>query len=143
VERRSQLAFLLLVLAQAAHSAEEYVARLYDTFGPARFVSSLVSSDPSFGFLVVNTGLVAFGVWCWAVPVRSGWRSGRRLVWFWALLELGNGFGHLVLALARGSYFPGAFTAPLLLVLAACSMALLVRRRGSAAAHSRLTIESG
>jgi hypothetical protein len=127
VERRSQLAFLLLVLAQAAHSVEEYVARLYEVFAPARFVSSLVSSDLSVGFLVVNAALVAFGAWCWAVPVRCNWRSARGLAWFWALLELGNGVGHSALALSRAAYFPGAATAPLLLLLAAWLAARLAR----------------
>jgi hypothetical protein len=130
VERRSQLAFLLLVLAQAAHSIEEYVTRLYEVFAPARFLSSLVSSDLSAGFLFVNTGWVAFGVWCWAVPVRSGWRSARGLAWFWAVLEFGNGLGHLALAFSRAGYFPGAFTAPLLLVVAAWLAALLVPNAG-------------
>lgn len=127
VDRRSQLAFLLLVLVQAAHSIEEYVTRLYEFFTPARFVSSLISIDLSVGFLVANTALVVFGLWCWAVPVRSDWRAARGLAWFWALLELGNGIGHSVLALSSGGYFPGAVTAPLLLVLAAWLAVLLVR----------------
>ena len=130
MERRSQLAFLLLVLAQAAHSIEEYVARLYEVFAPARFVSSLISADLAMGFLVANTALVGFAFWCWAVPVRSGWRAARGLAWFWASLELGNGIGHLVLALSRGGYFPGAATAPLLLVLAAWLAVLLARHAG-------------
>lgn len=124
--RRSQLAFLLLVLAQAAHSVEEYVARLYEVFAPARFVSSLVSNDLAVGFLIANASLVAFGFWCWAVAVRSGGRLGRGLAWFWSLLELGNGTGHLVLAFSRGGYFPGALTAPLLLGLAAWLAVLLL-----------------
>ena len=111
--------FLFLILAQGAHSVEEYVTRLYEVFAPARFVSTLVSSDVALGFLVVNAALVTFGLWCWGVPVRSGWHAARGLVWFWTILELGNGIGHLALALSRGSYFPGVVTAPLLLLLAA------------------------
>lgn len=56
----------------------------------------------------------AFGLWCWAVPVRSGWRAARGLVWFWKILELGNSIGHSALALSRGGYFPGVVTALLL-----------------------------
>jgi hypothetical protein len=135
MDRRSRLAFGLLVLAQAAHSVEEYVTRLWEVFAPARFVSGLVSDDLALGFLVVNASLVGFGLWCWAVPVRSGWRAARGLAWFWALLELGNGIGHAILALSSRGYFPGAATAPLLLALAACLAALLVRdaQRSSAA----------
>jgi Protein of unknown function with HXXEE motif len=119
VEHRSQLVFLFLILAQGAHSIEEYVAKLYEVFGPARSVSSLVSNDLALGFLVVNAALITFGLWCWAVPVRSGWHAARGLVWFWTILELGNGIGHSALALSRGGYFPGLLTAPLLLLLAA------------------------
>ena len=128
VDRRSQFAFLLLILAQTAHSIEEYVTRLYEVFAPARFVSSLISTDHAAGFFVANTALVAFGVWCWAVPVRSGWRSAHRLAWFWALLELGNSIGHSALALARRQYFPGVLTAPLLFVFAAWLVVLLFRQ---------------
>lgn len=117
MEHRERLVFLSLILAQGAHSIEEYVAKLYDVFAPARFVSGLVSQDLALGFLVVNAALVTFGLWCWAVPVRSGWQAARGFAWFWTILELGNGIGHLALAFlalafSRGGYFPGAGTAP-------------------------------
>ena len=128
VEPRGGLVFLLLILAQGAHSIEEYVTKLYEVYAPARFVSSLVSNDLAVGFLVVNAPLVIFGLWCWAVPVRSGWHAARGLIWFWIILELGNGIGHLWLAWSRGGYFPGAATAPLLLGLAAWMAVLLVKR---------------
>jgi Protein of unknown function with HXXEE motif len=118
VQHRGQLVFLFLIIAQGAHSIEEYVTRLYEVFAPARFISSLVSNDLSVGFLAVNAALVTFGLWCWAFPVRSGCHAGRRLVWFWTILELGNGIGHSALALSRGGYFPGVATAPLLLLCA-------------------------
>jgi hypothetical protein len=117
--RRIQAAFFLLIAAQAAHSCEEFVTRLFEVFAPARYVSGLVSNDLAAGFLVVNTVLVGFGLWCWVIPVRSGWRSGEAIIWFWTILELGNGAGHLALAATRGGYFPGAGTAPLLLLLSA------------------------
>jgi hypothetical protein len=82
VEHRSQFAFLLLILAQRAHYIEEYATSLYEAFTPARFVSSLVSNNLSLGFSFVNAALVTFGLWCWAVPVRSGWRAARGLAWF-------------------------------------------------------------
>jgi len=93
VSVKSKLVFLLLILAQGAHSIEEYFTKLYEVFPPARFVSSLVSSDLALGFLVVNAALVIFGLWCWAVPVRSGWPAAPGLVWFWTILELGNAIG--------------------------------------------------
>lgn len=114
--RQAQVVFLFLILAQAAHSIEEYNAKLYAVFAPARLVSSLVSQDLAFGFLVVNVALVALGLWCWAVPVRSEWQTTHAIMWFWILLELGNGIGHTLLAMSRGGYFPGALTAPLLVL---------------------------
>ena len=125
MERKIQLIFLFLILSQGAHSAEEYVTRLYEVFAPARFVSGLVSNDLGLGFLVVNAALVTFGLWCWAVPVRSGWYAARGLVWFWTILELSNGAGHSALALSRGGYFPGVATAPLLLLFATWTAILL------------------
>lgn len=114
---RSQFAFLALILAQAAHSVEEYAFRLYDVFAPARFVSGLVSNDPATGFVIFNAALVLFGLWCYVARVRTGHSSARGWVWLWILIELGNGIGHSVMSLARGAYFPGVVTALVLLML--------------------------
>ena len=59
---RFQVAFGVLVLAQAAHSVEEYVGRLWESFPPARFLTGLLSQDLERGFLVINVSLVAFGL---------------------------------------------------------------------------------
>ena len=125
--RRATRALLLVVLAQCAHSVEEYVTRLYDVFAPARFVSGLFTDSLPVGFAFANATLVAFGVWCWAVPARRRWSFAATLAWGWALLELANGTGHLLLALGRGGYFPGAATAPLL-VAAGAWLAVTLRR---------------
>jgi hypothetical protein len=125
---KSRLVFLLLILAQAAHSGEEYAAKLYDVFAPARFVSSLISSNLAFGFLVANAALVSLGLWCWAVPICSGWRAARWLVWFWTILELANGIAHSAIAASRGAYFPGVATAPLLLLFAGWLTILQIRQ---------------
>ena len=117
--RRSSAALGALLLAQAAHSTEEYVGRLWETFPPARMVSAALSSDLRTGFLMANVLLLAFGLWCWLRPVRRGWPSGRLLAWGWAMLELGNAAGHSAWALRQGRYVPGLATAPLLLLLAA------------------------
>lgn len=115
MDLRSRAAFLALILAQAAHSIEEYAFRLFDVLAPARFISSLFSSDLARGFAIANILLVLFGAWCYVARVYRGHPSARRLAWFWALLELGNGVGHSAFALAHGGYFPGVVTAPLLL----------------------------
>jgi len=115
---RLQAAFGALVLAQAAHSVEEYVGRLWESFPPARFVSGLISPDLEFGFLVVNVSLVTFGIWCVAWPVRRGWSSAVPLAWAWVTVEVINGLGHPLWTLRQGGYTPGVATAPVLLVLA-------------------------
>jgi hypothetical protein len=56
MSRKARIAFLALVIAQAAHSIEEYVFRLYDVFAPARFVSRLISANLRTGFIVVVLG---------------------------------------------------------------------------------------
>jgi Protein of unknown function with HXXEE motif len=106
-------AFLLLILAQAFHSVEEYAFRLYDVLAPARYVSSLFGVDRQIGFVLVNSALVLFGLWCWWARVRRG--RGRGLAWFWALIEIANGCAHVALAAMAGGYFPGLATAPLLI----------------------------
>jgi len=110
-------AFLAVILAQAAHSVEEYVFGLYDVLAPARFVA-LFSGDLARGFAVANALIVAFGAWCYVARVRVGAPSARAFAWFWALLELGNGIGHTAFAMGAGGYFPGVGTAPLLLATA-------------------------
>ncbi|HEX6435193.1 MAG TPA: HXXEE domain-containing protein [Gemmatimonadales bacterium] len=113
-----QNAFGALLLAQCAHSVEEYVGRLWESFPPARFVSGLLSEDLERGFLVANVSLVAFGLWCWLWPVRRGWQAAFPLAWAWVTLEAINGVGHLLWTLRQGRYTPGMGTAPVLLILA-------------------------
>ena len=115
---RLQSTFLALVGMQAAHSVEEYVGRLYDVFPPARFVSGLISPNLERGFVIFNLALVAFGLWCWAWPVRRQWSVAAPLAWLWVAIELVNGVGHPLWSLREFRYTPGVATAPMLLVLA-------------------------
>jgi hypothetical protein len=117
MDARTRFAFLALILTQAAHSVEEYAFRLYDVFAPARFVSGLIGVNLAVGFAVFNTALVLFGLWCYAARVRSGHRSALGWMWLWVVIEMSNGVVHPVIALARGGYFPGVITAPILLAL--------------------------
>ena len=128
MEARASGAFLLLVLAQAAHSAEEFLFRLYDRFAPARAASEILGFDRPAGFLVVNAALILFGLWCWIARVRPARGAWRGLAWFWILLESANALGHLLLAGLAGGYFPGVATAPLLL---AAAMWLAMRLRSA------------
>jgi Protein of unknown function with HXXEE motif len=114
---RFQATFGALVLVQAAHSVEECVGRLWESFPPARFVAGLISQDLERGFAIGNVSLVAFGLWCWLWPVRRGWPSAVYLAWAWAVIEIINGIVHPLWTLREGGYTPGVATAPLLLAL--------------------------
>ena len=126
-------AFLWLIVAQAAHSVEESVFRLYDVLAPARFISALVSDDLGRGFAIANAVLVLAGALCYLWSVRPARPSARAVAWFWSLLELGNGIGHTAFAAARLGYFPGVATAPALLALSG----YLLWQLGRTGAHSR------
>lgn len=119
MDTATRRAFLALVLVQAAHSVEEYVFRLYDVFAPARFASSLVSSDLGVGFVVLNASFFVFGLWCYFALVRPGRPAAAGFVWGWVVVELVNGIGHSLLSAFRGGYFPGVATAPVLFLIAA------------------------
>ena len=126
---RFQATFGALVLAQAAHSVEEYVGRLWESFPPARFLISLISQDLERGFLAINVSLVAFGLWCVLWPVRLGWPSAVPLAWVWIVAEVINGIGHPLWTLRQGGYTPGVATAPLLLALGVYLALQLPRQR--------------
>jgi hypothetical protein len=111
-------AFLALILAQACHSVEEYFTRLYDRFPPARLVSDLFGLPRPLGFIAFNVSLVAFGLLCYAGPVRRGSRGALPLAWFWVVLETLNACGHVAWAVSAGGYRPGLATAPLLFIAA-------------------------
>ena len=115
---RTKAAFGALVIAQTAHSIEEYVGRLWESFPPATFLTGLVSPDREFGFIVINSAFVAFGFWCFLWPVRQDWRSAAPLAWFWVVIESINGVAHPAWSFRQGGYTPGLLTAPVLLVLA-------------------------
>ncbi len=108
---RVKTAFGAVVVAQAAHSTEEYIGKLWELFPPARFLTGLVSQDLERGFIVINASLVGFGIWCLAWPMRREWPSASILAWGWVVIELINGVGHPIWSLTTGGYTPGAFTA--------------------------------
>ena len=115
---RFQLTFGALVLAQAAHSIEEYFGHLWESFPPARFLTSLVSSNPERGFVLLNVALFSFGLWCFIWPVRRNWPVAISLAWFWVVIEVINGIGHPLWSLRQGGYTLDLATAPVLLLLA-------------------------
>jgi len=121
--------FLLLILAQAAHSLEECRYRLFDIMPPARLIGDAIGPDRATGFAIANVVLVLFGFGCWVFAARNGGRAARTLMFGWAILEIANGIGHLLFAGSVGGYFPGAATAPLLLILGVWLVRSLSRKR--------------
>ena len=119
--------FALLVLAQAAHSTEEYLGRLWEALLPPRIVSLVFSANPARGFLIANVVIVIFGIWCAGWPVRRGWRAARVLMWGWVVVEIANGLLHPLASLVFQRYIAGVVTAPVLLVVA-LRLAQLLRR---------------
>jgi len=119
MDRRSRHTFLALIALQVLHSVEEYWGRLFDVFMPARTISQLVSSNHALGFIIVNLGFIAFGFWCYFTRVRVGAPTAWAWAWAWVVLEFANGIGHPLIAISRGTYFPGVITAPFLLMVSA------------------------
>ena len=109
--QRIQTAFGALVLAQAAHSTEEYLGQLWVSFPPARFVSGLISSDLQRNFLLLNVVIVAFGLWCYFGPVRRGGPAAKPILWLWIVVETINGLVHPIWSIRQGGYTPGVATA--------------------------------
>jgi len=132
LSRQWRTALLVVVIFQALHSVEEYATRLYQVFGPARFVSNLFSGDPARGFVIVNLTIVAAGFASWLATRRMNVAAAAALAWFWAILELLNGLGHIGLAASVGGYFPGLATAPLLAVGSAVLVGLLLKEQSQA-----------
>jgi hypothetical protein len=122
---RFQLTFGALVLAQVAHSIEEYVSRIWESFPPALLLADVISPDLRTNFLLLNLSFVGFGVWCFVWPVRRQWKAAIGLAWIWAGIEWVNGIGHSLWSLWRFGYTPGVFTAPLLVILALYMVAQL------------------
>lgn len=121
--------FAALIAVQAIHSLEEYLFRIWETFPPAQFLSSLVSSNLELGFLVINTSIVIAGIYCFWWPIRLGWPSARSIAWFWVVLELVNGIGHPLWSVSQSGYTPGLLSSLLLLPLAILLARALLHER--------------
>jgi len=92
------------------------MGRLWESFPPAAFVSSIVPSNHELGFILVNGVLIAFGFLC-VMAVRRSAPSAIGLMWIWIVIELVNGIGHPLWSILQGGYTPGLLTAPVLLLL--------------------------
>ncbi|MFQ5777580.1 MAG: HXXEE domain-containing protein [Terriglobia bacterium] len=114
--------YLLLGLAQAAHSIEEMRAHLYDFFWAATGVfHQYISAFPQFRmgadtFAVLNMSFIAL-LLATVPAVQAGKRWALFLAGLAGVIEVLNGIAHLAGAIVFGGYVPGAASAPLLLIL--------------------------
>jgi hypothetical protein len=123
-----RLTFLLIALTQALHSIEEYLGKLWDVYQPATFICGLVSSNLKTGFIIINVGLFIVLMVIWLLSKST---SLKGLMWFWAIMEIINGFGHSGWAIMERSYEPGLITAPILIFLALRLSRQLIRQQKS------------
>lgn len=97
-------------MARFVHAFEEYVAGF-----PGRF--PLFSLAPEFFVLLHVAFLLLLAA---LIPsVAHGRRWALRLAKLWAIVEILNGTNHMMIALIEWGYYPGVWTAPLLLIFGA------------------------
>ena len=135
-----QLRLAVLVLAQAIHSVEECVGRLWESHPLARMIAKLISADLARGFIIGNVLLVAFGFFCVLWTRRHRGRTATTVAWFWVGVEIVNATGHVLWSLFLHQYTPGLGTVPLLM-LAAMYLAAQLRASKREAITSRTSSE--
>ena len=115
VMTRFQAAFGALVPAQAVHSVEEYVGRLWESFPPARFLTGLIGKTSSADSWSSRCRWWHSGSGAFSDPCV--WDRRPPLPWVWVAMDVINGIGHSRWTLRQGGYTPGVATAPVLLAL--------------------------
>ena len=120
--------FLVAVFVQCAHLGEEIWSGFYRAFPP------VFGADPwsERQFIVFNlVWLVVF--FAAGLGVKLRWRPAYIATLFLAIGGgIGNGLGHIALAIHAYGYFPGLYTAPVALAAGLpCSRAIAARQRAS------------
>ena len=118
LENRIRRLFTALVIIQAIHSAEEYVGRLWEVLPLAEYLTGLLADNHETGFLIGNISLFIIGLGCIVIVRLSEIKNASAFIWFWIILELFNGAGHMLWSLFQLHYVPGVATAPLLFLVA-------------------------
>jgi hypothetical protein len=121
--------YVTALLVQSAHLIEEYQTGFYAVFPP------IFGTDPWSPRLFLMFNLAWLAVFALAVV---GIVLDRRPAFLVALFlaiggGIGNGLGHLALAVQRGGYFPGAYTGALALVAGTVLLGSLLQSRRDAA----------
>lgn len=122
--RRSLPVLIIAVLVQCVHLTEEIWSGFYRAFPP------VMGGEPwsERQFVVFNVVWLAVFLAA-AIGIEQRWRPAYVATLFLALGGgIGNGLGHVVLAIRAEGYFPGLYTAPFALV---AGIALLTCHRGT------------
>jgi hypothetical protein len=106
-----RVSFLVLVILQAIHSAEEFIFNFYDRFPPMRFLYQKAPYLAKPAFAIANAVLILVGFICFYYWVQPGRRGATVVVWIWIIMESLNVVAHSVWAVSIGGYNPGFLTA--------------------------------
>jgi len=98
----TQFLYLVLVAMQAAHSAEEYFTNFFDWFHFIKITGQT--------FIILNTGIIAF-LLLFAPFIYRKIQWAINIFRIVVVIEILNGFVHIIAAFYTGGYFPGFFTA--------------------------------
>lgn len=99
-----------LILARFLHSFEELVSGYYQRL-PGLSISAEYFVLLSLALVLLLAALIP--------SVAHGRPWALRLARVWAIVEIVSGTGNLMIGLIEWSYYPGLWTAPLLLVFGA------------------------
>ena len=115
-------ALLLALLIQCVHLGEELRSGFFRAFPP------VMGGEPWSARQFVIFNVVWLAIFLVATfGVTKGWRPAYVATLFLAIGGgIGNGLGHIALAIRAGGYFPGLYTAPFALVI---GIALLICHR--------------
>ena len=98
--------YLIALAIQFLHFTEEYV------YGFHQRVTEIMAGMPPFDVNVfVAFNMIAYCLFLLAgLGMYKGMKFSMVLVWFFAIVVLGNAIWHAALALKVGGYFPGLYT---------------------------------
>lgn len=118
ISKQSKTLFLILIIIHIFHAIEEYFGKVWTYLIPAETLSTLLSKNVQYGYIMINSGLLLLGLWISIFALRNNYPFAKYLVWFWIILELLNGITHPIIAIWQWEYIPGLITAPALFLLA-------------------------
>ena len=100
--------FLVGIACQCVHLVEEFVTGFHHQF------PTLLGLAPWSAEFFVAFNIVWLALWALSAATVD-WRLRVVLfpVWFFAFGMVGNAIWHPLLAIAKGGYFPGLFTSPI------------------------------